>query len=127
MESATTRNVRVSVESFFLADQSDPEQDVYSFAYRVQLENIGQETVQLLNRHWIITDSSGRVNHVRGSGVVGEQPVLAPGQAYEYTSGSRLESPVGTMEGTYEMVNAEGKRFDIRIPLFTLAVPGTLN
>lgn len=127
METETTRGVQVSVESFYLEEQSQPERNVFSFAYRVQLKNVGSERVQLISRHWIITDSSGKVNHVKGPGVVGEQPILTPGQEYEYMSGSRLESPMGTMEGTYQMVNDAGDRFDIKIPLFTLAVPGTLN
>lgn len=127
MVTAVTREVEVSVESFFLESESDPGQNRFSFAYRVQLKNIGGETVQLLGRHWIITDSSGKVQHVKGPGVVGEQPVLKPGASYEYTSGSRLESPMGTMEGTYQMVTEEGENFDIEIPMFTLEVPGTLN
>ena len=127
MDTAITREVEVSVESFFLESESDPEQNRFSFAYRVQLKNLGEETVQLISRHWIITDSVGKIQHVKGPGVVGEQPVLKPGASYEYTSGSRLESPMGTMEGTYQMVTDEGENFDIRIPMFTLAVPGTLN
>jgi ApaG protein len=119
--------VQVSVECFYLDDQSNPAEKQFAFAYRVHLKNVGQERVQLLSRHWIITDSTGTVRHVKGPGVVGEQPLLEPGQEYEYVSGSRLESPMGTMEGTYQMVNAEGEEFDIRIPLFTLSVPGTLN
>ncbi len=127
MDTAVTREVEVSVESFFLESESDPELNRFSFAYRVQLKNLGGETVQLISRHWIITDSIGKIQHVKGPGVVGEQPVLKPGTSYEYTSGSRLESPMGTMEGTYQMVTDEGENFDIRIPMFTLAVPGTLN
>jgi ApaG protein len=127
METATTRGVQVSVESFYLDEQSSPAEGQYAFAYRVRLKNVGEERVQLLSRHWIITDSTGTVRHVKGPGVVGEQPVLDPGQEFEYVSGSQLESPMGTMEGTYQMVTAAGDAFDIRIPLFTLAVPGTLN
>lgn len=127
MDTAVTREVEVSVESFFLESESDPEKNQFSFAYRVQLKNLGGETVQLLSRHWIITDSVGKIQHVKGPGVVGEQPVLKPGTSYEYTSGSRLESPLGTMEGTYQMVTDAGENFDIRIPMFTLTVPGTLN
>ena len=127
MDTAVTREVEVNVESFFLESESNPEQNQFSFAYRVQLKNLGRETVQLLSRHWIITDSVGKVQHVKGPGVVGEQPVLKPGTSYEYTSGSRLESPLGTMEGTYQMVTDDGENFDIRIPMFTLSVPGTLN
>jgi ApaG protein len=127
METAVTRGVQVSVESFYLEAQSDPAERQFAFAYRVRLKNVGGERVQLLSRHWIITDSTGTVRHVKGPGVVGEQPVLDPGQEYEYVSGSRLESPMGTMEGTYQMVTATGEEFDIRIPVFTLSVPGTLN
>jgi len=127
METAITRGVEVSVESFYLAEQSDPAREQYAFAYRVRLKNRGGEQVQLLSRHWIITDSTGTVRHVKGPGVVGEQPVLEPGEEFEYVSGSQLESPMGTMEGTYQMISSAGEEFDIRIPLFTLSVPGTLN
>ncbi len=127
MDTAVTRQVEVSVESFFLESESDPEDNRFNFAYRVQLKNLGGETVQLISRHWIITDSVGKVQHVKGPGVVGEQPILKPGSSYEYTSGSRLESPMGTMEGTYQMVTDDGENFDIKIPMFTLSVPGTLN
>ncbi len=127
METATTRDVQVSVEVFYMEDQSSPPERQFAFAYRVRLKNLGAARVQLLSRHWVITDSVGTVRHVKGPGVVGEQPVLEPGQEFEYVSGSRLESPMGTMEGTYQMVGADGEQFDIRIPLFTLAVPGTLN
>lgn len=127
METATTRGVQVSVESFYLDEQSNPGEKQYAFAYRVRLKNVGEERVQLISRHWVITDSVGKVRHVQGPGVVGEQPVLDPGQEYEYVSGSQLESPMGTMEGTYQMVTDGGEEFDIRIPVFTLSVPGTLN
>lgn len=127
MEKAVTRDVEVQVESFFLPAQSEPDEQVYSFAYRVKLRNLGGETVQLLSRHWLITDSNGQQRNVRGPGVVGEQPVLAPGESFEYVSGSQLETPVGTMEGTYQMVNGEGEPFDVQIPMFTLSVPGTYN
>lgn len=127
METATTRGVQVSVESFYLDEQSDPGKQQFAFAYRVRLKNVGDARVQLVSRHWIITDSVGKVRHVKGPGVVGEQPVLEPGQEFEYMSGSQLESPMGTMEGTYQMVGPDGGEFDIEIPLFTLAVPGTLN
>ena len=126
-ESAITHSVEVRVEAYFLEDQSDIDNQLYTFAYRVKLKSLGQDTVQLLRRHWIITDSTGQVRHVKGDGVVGEQPVLEPGQSYEYVSGSRLESPIGTMEGTYQMVNQKGDAFDVQIPAFTLAVPSMLN
>lgn len=127
METETTRGVQVSVESFYLEEQSNPDAEQYAFAYRVRLKNVGAERVQLISRHWVITDSAGKVRHVKGPGVVGEQPQLDPGQEYEYVSGSQLESPMGTMEGTYQMVNDAGEEFEIRIPVFTLSVPGTLN
>ncbi|HKI98585.1 MAG TPA: Co2+/Mg2+ efflux protein ApaG [bacterium] len=127
METATTRGVQVDVEAFYLDDQSQPTERQYAFAYRVHLKNVGEVRVQLLSRHWIITDSTGTVRHVKGPGVVGEQPVLEPGEEFEYVSGSQLESPMGTMEGTYQMISSAGEEFDIRIPLFTLSVPGTLN
>lgn len=127
MNKMVTRGVQVSVESFYLEHDSRPDENKFTFAYRIQLKNLSEETVQLISRHWIITDSVGKVQHVKGPGVVGEQPVLKPGQEYEYTSGSRLESPMGTMEGTYQMVNDDGLEFEIKIPMFTLAVPGTLN
>jgi ApaG protein len=127
METQTTQDVQVSVESFYLHEQSNPDAHQFAFAYRVRLKNLGKTRVQLVSRHWIITDSVGKVRHVKGPGVVGEQPVLDPGEEFEYMSGSQLESPMGTMEGTYQMIGPEGERFDIRIPMFTLAVPGTLN
>lgn len=127
METATTRDIEVSVESFFLEAQSDVERNLFAFAYRVVLKNNGSETVQLIRRHWIITDSSGEVSHVRGDGVVGERPVLAPGEEYEYTSGSRLESPMGTMHGSYQMRTAAGEMFDAEIPVFTLSAAGPLS
>ena len=126
-ESAITHSVEVRVEAYFLEEQSDTNNGLFTFAYRVKLKNMGQDTVQLLRRHWVITDSNGQVRHVKGDGVVGEQPVLQPGQNYEYVSGSRLESPIGTMEGTYQMVNQKGETFDVKIPPFTLAVPSLLN
>jgi ApaG protein len=127
METAITRGVEVSVESFFLEGQSDPGRNLYSFAYKVSLKNHGSEPVQLISRHWIITDSTGEVTHVKGEGVVGEQPVLGPGQDYEYASGSRLESPLGTMHGTYRMRTETGEMFDAEIPVFTLSAAGPPN
>lgn len=127
MPTAVTSEVQVTVDAFFLEEESDPDSHRYAFAYRVRLKNLGKETVQLLTRHWIITDSNGRVREVKGDGVVGEQPVLAAGEAFEYVSGSHLQTPVGTMEGTYQMTNEAGEQFDVKIPLFTLEVPGTMN
>lgn len=124
---ATTRDVEVGVESFFMHEQSEDQPKHYRFGYHIRLRNLGAETVQLLRRSWIITDSSGKISHVEGAGVVGEQPVLDPGQEYEYLSGCMLSSPMGTMEGSYLMVNEQGENFHIRIPCFTLAVPNVIN
>ena len=118
-----TRNIRVAVEPSFLDDQSEPSESRYLWAYRITIENRGGETVQLLSRHWRITDSRGRVREVRGPGVVGEQPVIQPGSAFEYTSGAPLETPSGFMTGTYQMRAISGENFDIDIPLFALESP----
>jgi len=127
MEEAITDGVRVQVESFYLENQSLPEQNKYVFAYHIRLKNLSPRTVQLLRRHWIISDSNGETNEVRGEGVVGDQPILKPDEEYEYTSGSHLKSPVGTMQGTYKMVKNDGTEFDAIIPCFTLAMPGVIN
>lgn len=124
MYTTTTRSIHVSVEPFYLAEQSEPDRDRWVFGYRVRIENSGGETVQLLNRHWRITDALGRVVEVRGEGVVGEQPRLEPGEAFQYTSGTPLPTPTGIMAGSYQMVNDDGERFDIAIPAFSLDAPG---
>ena len=124
MYSATTRSVRVEVEPFYVAEQSEPDTGRYVFGYRVTIENRGGETVQLLARHWRITDALGRVMEVKGPGVVGEQPRLEPGACFKYTSGTPLDTPSGIMMGTYKMVNANGELFDVRIPAFSLDAPG---
>ena len=126
MESAHTQGIEVSVESFFLDEESDVEQDQYVFAYRVRLKNHSDRTVQLISRHWIITDSNGTVRQVKGAGVVGQQPVMAPGEEHQYTSGSQLESPMGTMHGTYQMRDEAGEMFDVEIPVFTLSAGNKL-
>jgi ApaG protein len=127
METETTRGIEISVQSFYLDEHSVPEAARFVFAYRVQLHNHSSDTVQLISRHWIVTDSTGEVTEVQGEGVVGEQPTLAPGESYEYTSGSHLKSPMGTMHGTYQMRLPEGETFEAQIPCFTLAVPGVIN
>ena len=127
MEEAITQGVQVKVESIYLDSDSKPDENIYFFSYTIKLKNFNQYKVKLLRRHWIISDSNGDVNHVRGDGVVGEQPVLNPGEEYEYTSGSFLKSPLGTMEGSYIMKNSEGIEFEVMIPCFTLVVPGLLN
>ncbi len=123
MYSAKTKEIRVSVEPTYLDDQSEPDEGRYVWAYHVRIENQGRETVQLLTRYWHITDSVGRVQEVRGAGVVGEQPVLGPGEAFEYTSGTPLPTPSGIMLGAYGMRNDDGERFDIDIPPFSLDSP----
>ena len=122
-----SQEVEVSAEAFFLPEHSEPENDIYNFAYRITLKNHGTRTVQLLSRKWIITDSTGKVTQVEGKGVVGKQPILEPGGEFDYMSGSRMESPLGTMEGTYTMQADSGEEFDITIPCFTLSVPGAIN
>ena len=120
---AVTRDIRVAVVPSFLDDQSEPDELRYLWAYHITIENRGGETVQLLSRHWRITDSNGRVREVRGAGVVGEQPVLQPGAAFEYTSGAPLETPSGFMTGSYQMRASSGENFEIEIPLFALESP----
>ena len=123
MYSATTKAIRVSVKPIFLDDQSTPSEDHYVWAYQVTIENTGSATVQLINRHWRITDAQGRMQEVKGEGVVGEQPRLGPGQLFEYTSGTPLTTPSGLMMGSYEMEDERGQRFDIDIPAFSLDSP----
>ena len=123
MYSQTTRAITVTVKPFFLEDQSSPSDSHYVWAYHVRIENQGPETVQLRNRHWRITDSLGRVQEVRGAGVVGEQPVLKPGDSFEYTSGTPLTTPSGIMVGTYQMEADGGEMFDVKIPAFSLDSP----
>lgn len=122
--SATTRDIRVSVRAFYLADQSKPEEGQFVWAYRVVIANTGRETVQLLRRTWHITDGLGRTQTVHGAGVIGEQPVLEPGGRFEYTSGTPLATASGFMQGAYHMVaTASGEPFDVAIPAFSLDSP----
>ena len=121
--SEITRSIRVSVDPFYLDDQSEPEDFHYVWAYHVRIENMGGETVQLLRRHWHITDSKGRIEEVRGEGVIGEQPILEPGEMFEYTSGAPLSTPSGIMVGSYEMEAADGGFFDVAVPAFSLDSP----
>ncbi len=125
MYSAVTRDIEVQVEPFYLEERSDPDSDRYVWAYRVTIENRSDEFVQLLSRYWHITDGAGRVEEVRGAGVVGEQPQLNPGDSYQYTSGCPLSTPSGIMAGRYTMRNARGELFDVAIPAFSLDLPGT--
>jgi len=127
MPTAVTAGVRVTVESVYLPDRSSPDDDVYAFGYMVTIANEGTRRVQLRRRHWIITDGNGNVEEVEGPGVVGEQPVLDPGEEHRYQSGAVLKTPVGTMEGTYEMHGPDGQAFQARIPRFPLQMPGVLQ
>ncbi len=119
----TTRAITVSVEPTFLADQSAPDENRYVWAYHVRIENNSNRTVQLLTRYWRITDSRGHVHEVRGEGVVGKQPKLAPGGSFEYTSGTPLSTPSGIMAGSYQMEAEGGERFEIEVPAFSLDSP----
>ena len=128
--SAITRGIAVSVEPVYLEANSSPGNSQYVWAYRVTIENQGRETVQLLSRHWMITNARGDLTEVKGPGVVGEQPVLRPGESYQYTSGAPLNTPSGMMGGAYQMESESGERFDIEIPTFSLDRPnqgGLLN
>lgn len=123
MYSDTTRQIRVTVEPRYLPDQSQPAEGHYVWAYHVRIENLGRETVRLRTRHWRITDAMGRLMEVRGPGVVGEQPLLRPGEHFTYTSGTPLSTPSGIMVGSYGMENDAGESFDIAIPAFSLDSP----
>jgi ApaG protein len=120
---ATTREITVSVQPYFLEEQSSPNSGHFVWAYHVRIQNNGRQTVQLLTRHWRITDALGTLHEVRGDGVVGKQPVLRPGEAFEYASGTPLSTPSGIMVGTYRMQAETGERFDIAIPAFSLDSP----
>jgi ApaG protein len=119
--------VDVSVETRFLAEQSQPEQNRFAFAYTITVRNTGTVPAKLLSRHWVITDGDGQVEEIRGDGVVGQQPLIAPGQSHTYTSGTVMTTKVGNMQGAYQMLADDGKRFDAIIAPFRLAVPGALH
>jgi ApaG protein len=119
--------IRIDVETAYLEDQSEPKDLRYVFAYTITIRNEGEKPARLLTRHWVITDANGKVQEVRGDGVVGEQPYLKPGQGFRYSSGAVLETPVGSMQGTYQMVADDGAQFDAPIPAFRLAIPGLLH
>ena len=127
MSDTTTRGVRVVVRSAFVPERSSPQENHYFFAYRVRISNEGDETVRLVSREWIISDADGNVEQVNGPGVVGKQPALEPGGHFEYTSFCPLPTAIGSMHGTYQMVAANGERFDAEIAPFSLAVPTALN
>ena len=119
--------ISVAVDTRYLEDQSDPDEQRYVFAYTLTIRNRGTVPAKLLGRHWVITDANGKVQEVRGEGVVGEQPHLMPGQGFRYTSGAVLETPVGSMQGSYQMLADDGVQFDAPIPAFTLAIPGKIH
>ena len=124
---AVTNNVRVEVEAKYSAEHSQPFQNHWFFHYTVRITNEGDDTVKLISRHWIITQADGHVEEVRGAGVVGEQPVLAPGESFQYTSGCPLKTSTGSMRGTYQMVNDDGVGFDVEIAAFSLKEPYTIH
>ena len=127
MSDTMTRGIRVQVQSFYDEERSSPQESYYFFSYRVRISNQGGETAQLVSREWIITDGNGDAQRVQGPGVVGEQPVLAPGDEFEYTSFCPLPTPVGSMQGSYRMVLENGESFDADIAPFSLAVPHAVN
>jgi len=120
-------NIKIDVETQYIEEQSHPDQERYVFAYTITIKNCGKVPAQLLRRHWVITDANNRTQEVKGEGVIGEQPHLKPGENFRYTSGTMLETPVGSMRGSYQMVADDGVEFDADIPAFTLAIPRTLH
>ncbi len=127
MEETSAHNIDVSVDSSYIETQSDEDESRFVFAYTVTIHNAGLIPAKLVTRHWVITDSNGKTQEVKGEGVVGEQPYLRPGEAFQYTSGTMLETPVGTMKGSYQMVADDGTQFDAPITAFTLAAPRVLH
>jgi ApaG protein len=127
MDTEKEHNITVEVETDYIEGQSEPDNERYVFSYTITIRNEGGEPAQLLSRHWLITDANGNVQEVRGEGVVGEQPHLNPGEGFQYTSGAMITTPVGSMQGTYQMVTDQGDEFDTEIPAFTLAIPRTLH
>jgi ApaG protein len=119
--------IRVDVETAFLAEQSDVSKTRYVFSYTITIRNVGSTAARLLTRHWVITDANGKVQEVRGEGVVGEQPYLKPGQGFRYSSAAAIETPVGVMQGSYQMIGDDGRSFDAPIAPFRLAMPGVLH
>lgn len=127
MAEAKKYEIRVAVSTQYVAEQSDPAANRHVFAYTIQIQNVGNVSAQLISRHWIITDADGQVQEVRGLGVVGHQPLLAPGQSFEYTSGCQLATPVGTMRGSYQMTAEDGAQFEAPIAEFVLSMPRVLH
>ncbi len=127
MDQETLNHIDVQVETNYMESQSQPDEQRFVFSYTVTIRNEGSVPARLMNRHWIITDANGKVQEVRGEGVVGEQPHLKPGESFRYTSGTVLDTPVGSMQGSYDMVDSLGNHFDAMIPPFSLARPGSLH
>jgi ApaG protein len=127
MTTGEVQPIRVDVQTSYLPEQSDPGSERFVFSYTITILNAGSEAARLMRRHWLITDANGKVQEVRGDGVVGEQPHLQPGQGFRYSSGAILETPVGTMQGSYQMETDQGTRFDAPIAPFRLAMPGILH
>ena len=127
MVDSLQNNIKVDVETRYIEEQSNPEQNYFVFAYTITIQNHGQQTAQLLTRHWVITDSNHKVQEVKGDGVVGEQPILKPGEQFVYTSGTMLETSVGTMKGSYQMESGDGSKFDATIEEFVLSTPRILH
>ena len=123
----TDHEISISVETSYIESQSAPANNIFAFSYTISIQNSGKTAAKLLNRHWVITDANGKIQEVRGEGVVGEQPHLQPGEAFRYTSGTLLATPVGSMQGEYEMVDDSGQRFVAPIPPFSLAKPHSLH
>jgi ApaG protein len=127
MDKEIQHQIDVQVETQYVESQSTPNEDRFVFSYTITIRNVGESSARLLNRHWIITDANGKVQEVRGEGVVGEQPQLNPGETFRYTSGTVLDTPVGSMQGSYDMVDSKGNHFDALVPPFSLARPGSLH
>ena len=121
------KHIEVVVTTSYLPERSDPSKSQYAFAYHISIENHDESPAQLLNRRWVITDGNAHVKEVQGEGVVGEQPVISPGESYQYTSGVTLDTKVGTMEGSYQMMSESDELFDVPIPAFLLSVPGAVH
>ena len=127
MAESRKQRIEIAVAPAFVAEQSDPANDRYRFSYTISIENAGTVPAQLISRHWIITDANAKVQEVRGLGVIGRQPLLMPGEKFEYTSGCELATPVGTMRGSYQMAAEDGTVFEVPIPEFTLSIPRVLH
>ncbi|MEN8129799.1 MAG: Co2+/Mg2+ efflux protein ApaG [Pseudomonadota bacterium] len=127
MKNVSPHNIKVKVDTAYVESQSNAERNRYVFAYTITIQNQGAIPAKLLTRHWIITDSNGKIQEVRGEGVIGEQPHLRPGEGFQYTSGTMLETPVGTMHGSYQMLADDGTEFDAEIEPFTLSIPRVLH